>query len=450
MLLLAASCVFYAAWDWRFLSLLFFSIILDYKCAKGIHTASSPGRKKLFLALSVTGNLGALGCFKYYDFFVSSLRSLLGHIGISFSPPLLNISIPLGISFYTFQTMSYTFDVYRGLIRPACRFSDFALFVSFFPQLVAGPIERSKHLLPQITAPRRITASCLGEGGYLILWGLFLKVVAADNLSKVVDPVFASSPPYRGIVALLAAYAFTFQIFCDFYGYSTIARGIGKCMGFDIMANFRLPFFVTNARDFWDRWHISLSSWVRDYLYFPLLNSLRKIRGEARVYIAIFISMLLVGLWHGAAWTYVLFGIYWGVAFIVYILLRSYCHNWLLFKKPFLRKAWFCLRSLVFFHCVVLSMLIFRSQSPGQFGGMLRGILYNFNAAALSDNFDGIRITAAAVLPVLLMQVIEFRNGDEYAVLRWKWWQQGLVYFAIIFGIVTFGNGGNKFIYFQF
>ena len=241
LLLLAASYLFYGWWDWRFLSLIFVSTVVDYFCGRAIGATTEPKRRKRWLWLSVGVNLGILGFFKYFDFFASSLTDLLSLVGMRANPGTLNILLPVGISFYTFQTMGYTIDVYRGRMEPRRNFLDFALFVSFFPQLVAGPIERARVLLPQIENPRRITFAGLSDGVYLIAWGLFKKIFIADNLARYVDPVFTDAGPVQGAAVLLAVYAFAFQIYCDFSGYSDIARGCAKCLGFELMVNFNLP-----------------------------------------------------------------------------------------------------------------------------------------------------------------------------------------------------------------
>jgi len=250
-LLLIASYVFYGSWDWRFLSLIFISTLLDYRCGIEIDKVGAvEKRRKFFLVLSVLGNLFILGFFKYCNFFALNLQNLLSGLGVAISPHFLHIILPVGISFYTFQTMSYTIDIYRKKMQPTRKFLDFALFVAFFPQLVAGPIERARHLLPQILLPRKLTLKKFYEGSYLIFWGLFLKIFVADNLAHIVDPVFALTPPYDGLKVLISLYAFAFQIFCDFAGYSNIARGLGKCMGFEIMVNFNLPIFQKIQRNF--------------------------------------------------------------------------------------------------------------------------------------------------------------------------------------------------------
>ena len=268
--LLAASYVFYGSWDWRFLSLIFLSTVVDYACAlqmkKGVES-----RKKMALWVSLAVNLGLLGVFKYTGFFLESFADLMGNLGVTLHLPTWEIILPVGISFYTFQTLSYTIDVYRGDTEPTRDFLDFALYVSFFPQLVAGPIEKSHRFLPQIQLPRTFTREGFQTGCYLILWGLFKKVVVADRCGMVVDEVFhEGNESLTALDYVVGAYAFSWQIYCDFSGYTDIARGVGRIMGFDLMLNFRMPYFARNLSDFWRRWHISLSTWFKEYLYIPL------------------------------------------------------------------------------------------------------------------------------------------------------------------------------------
>jgi D-alanyl-lipoteichoic acid acyltransferase DltB (MBOAT superfamily) len=388
-LLLVASYVFYGAWDWRFLSLILISTVVDYICGIKIHGSDDIRRRRLFLSLSICINLFILGFFKYFNFFASSLQVLLGHFGLVIHPQFLHIILPVGISFYTFQTMSYTIDIYRREMVPTKRFLDFALFVAFFPQLVAGPIERAKHLLPQILSPRKFSAEKFFEGCYLISWGFFQKVFVADNLARIVDPVFASSAPYNGAKVLIALYAFAFQIFCDFAGYSNIARGLGKCMGFEIMINFKLPYFATNPQEFWRRWHISLSSWLKDYLYIPLGGNRRK---NLITYRNLSITMLLGGLWHGAAWTFVLWGAYQGLVLIVYRLCQRMLAKIPNPKTIIIARVWFFARVVFFFHLICLGWLVFRAESMTQVFQMARSIILDFhisNGGVLTQSLTG-------------------------------------------------------------
>ena len=300
-LLLLASCLFYAAWDWRFVFLIFVSITTDYFCGLKIDESDSEKVKKRFLLLSIFVNIGILGFFKYFNFFIANFELFINHLGFSIHPQLLHILLPLGISFYTFKTLSYTIDVYAEKIKPTRSYRDYALFVSFFPLILAGPIMRAGDLLRQIASPRKVWLEGFYEGSYLIFFGAFQKFFVADNLAVIAGKIFSSSPPYNGVAVLLGAYAFAFQIYCDFAGYSNIARGLGKCMGFDIMVNFNLPYFATNPQDFWNRWHISLSNWLRDYLYNPISFSLRR-WGVWGVVVALMATFFLCGLWHGAYW----------------------------------------------------------------------------------------------------------------------------------------------------
>jgi len=375
-LLLLASCIFYAAWDWKFLLLIFISITTDYYCSLKIHASDDHKARNRFLILSVLVNLSILGFFKYFNFFASNIKALLGYFGFSVHPILLHIVLPLGISFYTFRTMSYTFDVYTDKIKPTRSYPDYALFVSFFPLLIAGPIMRAKDLLPQIASPRKLRLDSFYEGCYLVFWGLFQKVFIADNLAKIVDPVFNAGPPYSGAGVLVGIYAFTFQIYCDFAGYSNMARGLGKYMGFDIIINFNLPYFATNPQDFWNRWHISLSTWLRDYIYTPVAFS-KRYWGKWGMVFALMVTFVFCGLWHGAAWTFVLWGAYQGILFAAYKLLQPLLLRIPEPKDVAQKKLWFFVRVLLFFHLTCLGWLIFRSHSAAQVLEMLRSVLFN-------------------------------------------------------------------------
>ncbi len=304
LLIVAASYLFYGWWDWRFLGLLAFSSLFDYGVGLGLDRVATPGKRKALLVASVVCNLTILGFFKYYDFFVESGVRLLADLHVPFQPSLLHVILPVGISFYTFQSMSYALDVYRRTVPPTRNLLQFLAFVCFFPQLVAGPISRASHLLPQFGQTRRITGEMIEEGVWLMLWGMFKKVVLADNFAPLADLVFQGSS-FTGPMVLLGTLAFGLQIYCDFSGYSDIARGAARVLGFDIIFNFNLPYAATSLREFWRRWHISLSTWLRDYLYISLGGNRR---GAARTYANLLLTMLLGGLWHGAAWNYVLWG----------------------------------------------------------------------------------------------------------------------------------------------
>ncbi len=448
-MLLVASYVFYGAWDWRFLSLIWLSTILDYFLGLKIHNTSEEKSRKFFVALSVLGNLSILGFFKYFNFFAENLQALFSLAHINIEPHFLNIILPMGISFYTFQTMSYTIDIYRKEMAPTKRFLDFALFVSFFPQLVAGPIERAKHLLPQVLSSRKVTWDKFCEGSYLIFWGLFLKILIADNLGKIVNPIFAAKLAPNGGAALMAAYAFTFQVFCDFAGYSNIARGLGRVMGFDIVVNFNLPFFATNVQEFWNRWHISLSGWIRDYLYIPLFRALGKMKSLWRVYITIVVAMTVIGLWHGAAWTFVLFGVYHGLLLVLYTIFRAKCHSWVEPKTQMGEKIWFLIRIVFMFQLISAGMLIFRSQSVGQVFDMFGMILFHF---AIDDQvIHMLQKFLIFVVPLLFIQWGQFKTGDLFFLYRRHWLIKTFAYSLMTYLLVGWGvMGSEEFIYFQF
>ena len=315
LFILISSYSFYAWWDWRFLFLILFSTCVDYICAKKIYSHRKSYLKKRYLSFSIIINIGILLYFKYFNFFVESWIDLMMKIGFSVENLRnFNIILPVGISFYTFQTISYSLDVYYGKIKPSNNFISFASFVSFFPQLVAGPIERAKNLMPQILKKRIFKIQNIKAGLILIFWGLFKKIVIADSLGVYVDFIFNNYPVLNGGILFLGMIYFSFQLYCDFSGYSDIAIGSAKLLGFELISNFKYPFFSTNPVEFWNRWHISLSSWIRDYLYNPIaIFFLRSFNHPFTKYVPHIITMLIIGFWHGANWTFVVFGLYWGL-----------------------------------------------------------------------------------------------------------------------------------------
>lgn len=314
LLILISSYVFYGWWDYRFLSLILLSTIVDYFIGLGISNQAFLKNKRILMWCSVLFNLGILGFFKYYNFFIESWIDLFSSIGYDIkSVWTLNIILPVGISFYTFQTMSYTIDIFKGDLKPTKDFVTFASFVAFFPQLVAGPIERATNLLPQILNKRDFKYEQGVDGLRLIFWGMFKKVVIADSLAPMVNDIFNNYQDFSGVTLWLGAIYFSFQIYCDFSGYSDIAIGTSKLFGFEIMTNFNLPYFSRNIGEFWRRWHISLSTWFRDYLYIPLGGSKE---GKWKSLRNIFIIFLFSGFWHGANWTFIVWGLFHSILFI--------------------------------------------------------------------------------------------------------------------------------------
>lgn len=337
VLLLVASYIFYGWWDWRFLSLIVASTFLDYFVALALQKSEPLSKRKFLLGLSLIGNLGMLGFFKYYNFFVASWVEAWSSIGISMEASTLNVILPVGISFYTFQTLSYTIDVYRKEMQPTKNFIDFAAFVTFFPQLVAGPIERASHLLPQFYKNRTFNYQNAVDGVKLIIWGMFKKVVVADNCAFFVNTIFENPEAYSSGELFVGMVFFAFQIYGDFSGYSDMAIGISKLFGFDLMVNFKFPYFSRDIAEFWRRWHISLSTWFRDYIYIPLGGSKGTQWFQIRNVMIIF---LVSGFWHGANWTYVIWGLFHALLFLPLLLfnvnrshLISKSYGWLDFAK---------------------------------------------------------------------------------------------------------------------
>jgi len=304
-MLLLASYIFYSFWDWRFLSLILISTVLDYVCDQ----ASDMRTRRFYLLISVIGNLSILFFFKYFNFFIDNLEGIFHNFGWPWRWSFWQIVLPVGISFYTFQTLSYTIDMYRQEIKPCRDFLDYALYVAFFPQLLAGPIERAGDLIPQIQRPRKVSLKQFYIGCHFILWGLFLKIFMADNVAAIVDPIFASPAPYNGAVVLLGIYAFVAQLYGDFAGYSFVAVGVAGILGITLTHNFKRPHFSEDIGEFWQRYHITLTSWVRDYVFWPLAKYFSlKMTFKYAAFFALMISVTAFGFWHGANWNFGLFG----------------------------------------------------------------------------------------------------------------------------------------------
>jgi D-alanyl-lipoteichoic acid acyltransferase DltB (MBOAT superfamily) len=449
-MLLLASYVFYGTWDWRFLLIVFTVTVLDYIYGIKIHEAKNNKSRKLILFLSVFCNLSILGFFKYFNFFAGSLQVLLSRFGLFIQPDFIHIILPVGISFYIFKTMTYTIDIYRKEMEPTRSFLDYALFVAFFPQILAGPIARAKDLLPQILAPRKLNLGKFYEGCYLIFWGLFQKMFIADNLARLVDPVFYSGTPYHGVDVLIAVYAFSLQIFFDFAGYSNIAIGLGECMGFETATNFNLPYFATDAREFWRRWHISLSTWLRDYLYIPLGGN-RK--GKLAIYRNLAITMILAGLWHGAGWTFVVWGAFYGLLLIIHRILEPFFKLLPSIKGKIGARVWLFARIALFFQIICAGWLIFRAGSISQVTSMAHAVFANFvMSGTFHDTIIGIiPVMIPLVLIVFITQIFEYVKDDLLFILHQHWAIKAAVYCLMFYLLLIYGvTGGKEFIYFQF
>lgn len=442
-MLLAASYLFYAAWDWRFLFLLLFSTVLDFVLAQKIERASAP-RKKLLLALSVTASLSILGFFKYFNFFAGSLHSLFSVFGFKADFFTLHIILPVGVSFYTFQTIGYVTDVYRGKTPAVKNFLDFALFVSFFPQLVAGPIERASHMVPQIQTPRKITREGINEGFALLFWGLFKKVVIADNAAVFVERVFSSSSDLPGFLNLAGVYAFAFQIYGDFSGYTDMARGLARLMGFQLPLNFNQPYLAQNPPDFWRRWHISLSTWLRDYLYIPLGGNRG---GKLLTCRNLMLTMLLGGLWHGAAWTFIVWGAYHGLLLIFHKLLPEKTG-----PETFQVRV---LKIIGMFHLTCLGWIFFRANSLPESFSMIGRILFHFQAKELFSILVSSPAALLTVFTISLFLLFRIKHSEDqnpaWNLSEGFFLKKALSYSSLFFLILLLGaKHAQQFIYFQF
>ena len=381
ILLVGASYVFYGTWSWKFLLLLIFSTVFDYSCGRAVAAATDPKRRRAFLVASVAANLALLGTFKYASFFQHEFAAFLDGLGFSVHPWVLNIVLPVGLSFYTFQSLGYVIDVYRGKVPAVRSLPEYALYVAFFPQLVAGPIERAAHMLPQYRAPRVFNGAGCESGLMLAAWGLLKKMVVADNLAPYVNAVFDNPAGYSGVGLFTAIIFFTFQIYCDFSGYSDCARGVARMLGFDLMVNFNLPYFSRSPVEFWQRWHISLSQWFQDYLYFPLAMRYMRRGGWASKYKAHIISFLLIGLWHGANWTFIVFGLYWGLIIAGFLYFQERRAE---SGEEAAETRWGAALSVaVTFVIACVGWVLFRAPSLGAALGVLAGLFRTSGANAV-------------------------------------------------------------------
>lgn len=465
LVLLIASYIFYAFWQWEFLFLLLGVSVVNWFCALKIEKNVSKFSRRLYLLSAIFASLGALFFFKYYNFAQGSLSSFINLLGGSTTLPVLQIILPVGLSFYTFQGLSYTLDVYFGKEKAEHHFGRLALFIAFFPKLVSGPIDRAGNLLKQIqgqdyhadqgTAGNDTSNFDLARvvsGLQLILWGLFKKLVIADRLSIYVNEIFSDPGAFSGPSLLLAAYFFTFQIYCDFSGYTDIAIGTSRLLGYELVPNFRLPYFATSITDFWRRWHISLSTWFRDYLYIPLGGN--RVENLWRWALVIMIVFVASGLWHGAAWTFVIWGALHGAFYLIGRVLSKPSQQvsaWL--RLPVFIGKWF--RIFVTFHAVALAWIFFRAKSIEDAWLIIKGIFTKMDGPFYTGASQlTTALSLCFILFLIAVQLMQlkgwiplYRYGEGRS---WPLPVRWLAYAVLIFGISVFGVSSNQFIYFQF
>jgi alginate O-acetyltransferase complex protein AlgI len=450
-LIVLASYVFYGWWDWRFLSLIIFSTVVDYLIGQRLRTEDKQSKRKVLLWTSIVVNLGFLGFFKYYNFFLENFVDAFSLFGMQINANSLNIILPVGISFYTFQTLSYTIDVYRKKLEPTQDFMAFSAFVCFFPQLVAGPIERATNLLPQFFKKRTFEYHKAIDGMRQILWGLFKKVVIADNCAEFANQIFNNSADMNGSTLVLGAIFFTFQIYGDFSGYSDIAIGTSRLFGFDLKQNFATPYFSRDIAEFWRRWHISLSTWFRDYLYIPLGGSRGSTLMKIRNTFAIF---LVSGFWHGANWTFIIWGVLNALYFLPLLLTNNNRNNLGVVAEgkiiPSIRELFAMLTT---FTLTVFAWIFFRANDLNHAISFISGI---FSETILSiPVFNG---RQDALITLYLMTVFIFvewiGRKDQYAISKilLNLWSpiRYTFYYAIVIALIYFGGQEQQFIYFQF
>ena len=450
-LIVIASYVFYGWWDWRFLSLILFSTLVDYSIGRKLKREENQTKRKVLLWTSIFVNLGFLGFFKYYNFFLDNLRTAFSFFGAEITTNSLNIILPVGISFYTFQTLSYTIDVYKRKLAPTEDFIVFSAFVSFFPQLVAGPIERATNLLPQFYKKRTFDLSKAVDGMRQILWGLFKKIVIADSCAELANHIFNNSADMNGSSLVLGALFFTFQIYGDFSGYSDIAIGTSRLFGFNLKQNFKFPYFSRDIAEFWRRWHISLSTWFSDYLYIPLGGSRGGTWIKVRNTFAIFI---VSGFWHGANWTFIVWGILHAIYFLPLLLTNKNRNNIeTVAHGNYLPSAKELFSMLITFILTTFAWIIFRAKDISHAFNYISGI---FSASILdTPTLKDIKGAITTTLLIAIFILAEWAGREnqyalEYLGLKWKRPLRHAMYYAIIIALFWFNGKEQQFIYFQF
>lgn len=453
LLIVTASYIFYGWWDWRFLSLVLFSTLVDYTIGRKLKTEQKPFNRKILLWISIVVNLGFLGFFKYYNFFLDNFISAFSFFGTDIRANSLHIILPIGISFYTFQTLSYTIDVYKRKLEPTKDFIAFSAFVSFFPQLVAGPIERATHLLPQFYKKRKFDYALAVNGMRQILWGLFKKIVIADNCAEYANQIFNNSGEYSGSTLVLGALFFAFQIYGDFSGYSDIAIGTSRLFGFDLMRNFHYPYFSRDIAEFWRRWHISLSTWFRDYLYIPLGGSRGGLGMKVR---NIFIIFIVSGFWHGANWTFIVWGALNAIYFLPLLLTKNNRKNLDAVAAGKILPSFREFISItITFSLTLLAWIFFRAENIAHAFSYIRDML-SPSLFTIPEILAEARVLMTLLLIGLFLLIEWIGREREFTIenvaLLPSMMGRRLIYFSLLICIYFFGafDEAVDFIYFQF
>lgn len=457
-LLIIASYAFYGWWDVRFCALMLASSLVDYAVGLMLSSTQSVRRRRILLSISLAANLGMLGFFKYANFFADSLQSMAATVGYSFDAITLEIVLPVGISFYTFQTMSYTLDIYFGKIKASTRLIDYLAYVAFFPQLVAGPIERARQLLPQFHNVRVFEYRQATDGCRQILWGFLKKLVIADRLGPLVDLVYEDIGSSTGPMIAFATVAFAFQIYCDFSAYSDIAIGTARLFGFELMRNFAYPYFSQSVSEFWRRWHISLSTWFRDYVFIPLGGSRS---GRRRLIRNLVLTFTISGLWHGASWNFIVWGMLMGVALVVELWLANWSKTSsteIPAPESMIPRPAVLLRMLATFCVICVGWIFFRAPTLST---ALNGLARIFNDALSPSSYEPLwsiladrtgRSAALGIVFILVVEWIQRRHPHPFVLPHMTRWQRWAVYTAALWVMVYLGPKGlgRQFIYFQF
>ena len=460
ILLLIASYYFYMCWKVDYIILIMISTLIDYVCSNKMSKINEKPKRKKWLLISIFSNLGILFGFKYFNFFSQNIQTLFDNYNIFFEMPFFNVLLPVGISFYTFQTLSYTIDVYNNKTTAQKHLGVFAVYVSFFPQLVAGPIERSNHLLPQFFKKHDFNYLRVKAGFQKMLWGFFKKIVIADNLAILVDGVYNNVDNYSGLTLIVATIFFTFQIYCDFSGYSDIAIGTAKVMGFELRENFKRPYFSKSIREFWQRWHITLSTWFRDYVYIPLGGN-RTVKWKW--YYNLIITFLVSGLWHGANWTFVIWGALHG-SFLIFAIIfaqpKEKINQFIKNRNIFLNKIF---DVSITFILVAFAWIFFRSNNINDAIYVISNLNFNvselLNLDELSMQFRGLGLFKEDIIKCMFLILMLClystyeRSEDVWKKLQKKpRWIRWSIYYILVYGILFVAphSNVNNFIYFQF